>query len=498
MKSPVKSVYRLREGAYYSLASLAERLSVSHDSAKAFVDYMRSQEICKTDGEKGEFSFPYVGIVEFETPDGPRRERRMVFLEPKFMRRKGERVPSVSEGFGEDQKIVLKSILKYCKNQRASQFSSGRLTAVEGCSTSLSRQLALILDVMENGVYQVPKIEFRVNGVGDIAWEETYAQTDPVFLQEGPAYVECITLETDYEDDGYISRLQSCIATQCIGYFEELGLAEPLGLYVENPYEGDLSEFGDRSCIENQIRNELRSQFIDTKQQSLKLMLAVLELEDEAIGADCFDFQAFGMSGFHALWERAIKEVLRDELEKTPASLGLDVAEKANIPLKDYIDSPVWIKAGTETGAVPVEDESDSLEPDFVATQVDLDGNKNLIILDAKYYLPEFANGRVKNQPGVGDVDKQLLYQLAYSPLSKAIRNAFVFPGYGDELPVDRMDALPSRLFATIKVPVFALGKGLPDSFEAYMVDGLSLLEKYVYCVSDDEQRAMLKGLLKS
>lgn len=499
MKPPVQKVYSLREGAYYSLSSLADHLDVSHEDAKSFVAYMRCQEICKTDSAKDEYSFPYVGIIEFETSDRPGdgevERRRMVFLEPKFIKHGMGDVPLVSDGFSEEHKIVLKAILKYCKDQKASLFSNGRITAGEGRSTRLSRQLALIQDVMENGIYQVPKDEYRINGVGDVDWGETFVQTDPFFLQDGPAYVECVTRETDYDDDGYISRLQCCLATRSLGYLEEIGLAEPLGLSLENTYEGEISDFGEMCCIESRVRSELSAQFIDARQQSLKLMLSVLEIEEDAVGSDLLDFQSFGMSGFHALWETAIKEVLRDELEKTPASLGLDVEKKSDWPLKKFIDPPIWIKADSNAETVPVEDESDSLEPDFVAARVQLEDGENFVILDAKYYVPEFDGGRIRRQPGVGDVDKQLLYQLAYSPLSKKIRNAFIFPGYWNIDQVPR-DVLPSHFFATIKVPVFALGKDLPASFESYMVHGLSLLEKYVNCISDNEQHALLKSIL--
>lgn len=498
MKPPVQKVYSLREGAYYSLPSLADHLAVSHKDAKAFVDYMRSQEICKTDSCKDEYSFQFVGIVEFETAgseDGGVAARRMVFIEPKFVRHGVVDAPLISDGFSVEHKIVLKAILKYCKSQNSSTFSSGRLVTADGRSTRLSRQLALILDIMETGTYQVPKDEYRINGVGDVVWAETFASMEPVFLQDGPAYVDCITRESDYDDDGYISRLQSCLATRCLGYFEEIGLAEPLGLFVETTYDGEISDFGERSCIETRIRNELNTQFIDVKQQSLKLMLSVLELDDTNLGSDLLDFQSFGMSGFHALWERAIKEVLRDELERTPESLGLHPEKKADVALKKFIDPPVWKCAETGEDASPVEDESDSLEPDFVATQVDLNGEKHLVILDAKYYLPKFDGGRVRNQPGVGDVDKQLLYQLAYSPLTDKIRNAFIFPGYFEDESEGENGLLRGRLFARIKVPVFAIGK-LTSEFESYTIDGLQLLERYVYSVSDDDDRTMLKGIL--
>ena len=464
---------------------------------KAFVAYMRGQEICKTDSKKGECAFPYVGVVEFRPLNDGKggAARRMVFLEPKFF--KDDKTSAGTEGeFSKGQEIVLKAILKYCKKQRASLFSSGQLTGAAGDTTQLSRYLALVLDVMENGIYQVPRSEFRVNGPGNISWEATFARMEPTFLPEGPAYVDFITRETDYDDDCYISRLQSFLAATCLRRLNDMGLAGPFGLHLEDPFVNcSLDEFGPEDYIIARIRAELNVQFIDVKRNSLKLMLSVLE-ESESLMADRLEFQSFGMSGFHSLWEVAIKEVLRDDLDKTPRALGLDHVEKekADVPLWQFVDPPVWVKSDSTEEALPVEDEGDRLEPDFVAARVGLEDGETFVILDAKYYVPEFVDNQILRQPGVGDVDKQLLYQLAYTPLAKKMRNAFIFPEHM-EPAMGQEGTLRSRHFATIKVPVFGLG-GLPMEFDSYMVDGLALLEKYVYSVCDDDERSLLKGIL--
>ena len=112
MDGPIKKIYRLRENQYYKLEDLSQLLDCSDLEANAFVEYMRKQEVCKTDNKT--FSFRYVGLVEFECSGGSNlgdKRRRMVFIEPKFFDR--ETRPEVaSEGMDESQKILLKAILK--------------------------------------------------------------------------------------------------------------------------------------------------------------------------------------------------------------------------------------------------------------------------------------------------------------------------------------------------------------------------------------------------
>ena len=62
-----------------------------------------------------------------------------------------------------------------------------------------------------------------------------------------------------------------------------------------------------------------------------------------------------------------------------------------------------------------------------------MDEKKNILyILDAKYYVPAFSDSSVNGCPGVGDVNKQHLYQLTYHPLIMKNKwklvNAFLMP----------------------------------------------------------------------
>ena len=59
-------------------------------------------------------------------------------------------------------------------------------------------------------------------------------------------------------------------------------------------------------------------------------------------------------------------------------------------------------------------------------------------ILDAKYYRICLERGRVSGQPGIADITKQYLYQLAFQDFIRdmgydRVQNAFLFPGCGQE-----------------------------------------------------------------
>lgn len=514
--SQVAEVFCLRENQHYTVDSLAVLLApINEEEVKAFIAYMRDQEVCKTDRERGTVTFQYVGLLEFRCEKGPDGLRRkLVFFEPKFFPERSN-YECKTDGFTVAQKIVLKAIFKYQKAQQISLFSNGRIVSYEGCSHRLSTQLALILDVMEKGVYQVPKIEHVLNGQGNIDWQETFVRVDPFFTDGGPCYVDTVTREMGYDDDTYISRLQMCLTSRCFAYFEEIGLASPLGLFLESPYDGDLDEFGSKNYRASRLMHELRTQFIDDKQQSLRLMQAVLE--DDAYGSDSLDFQSFGISGFHALWERAIKDVFVDELELTPNQLGLfcESEDKANRPLKDFIDPPVWIMADSDIRASPRDGTAtERLRPDFVAVGRDVSpevGIKptSLIILDAKYYLPEFEGTVLTGVPGVGDVDKQLLYEIGFSKLAdengvaKHVYNAFLFPTYKERVEEWITTEIAGEFFASINVGVFAelcsaiTKADVRSTFDSYKIDGLALLSRYARNSTDDASRSNLMEILK-
>ena len=64
----------------------------------------------------------------------------------------------------------------------------------------------------------------------------------------------------------------------------------------------------------------------------------------------------------------------------------------------------------------------------------EINGQPSFIILDAKYYCIQLTEDKVlRGQPGIGDVTKQYLYQLAYKDFLAAhniqiVKNCFLMP----------------------------------------------------------------------
>ena len=95
--------------------------------------------------------------------------------------------------------------------------------------------------------------------------------------------------------------------------------------------------------------------------------------------------------------------------------------------LIDIIEKPIW--EGTDTTEIA----SDTLIPDLISIPK-VEGVDNFIIFDAKYYNIQLEKGKsLRGNPGVGDVTKQYLYQLAYRSFIKAhniavVKNCFLMP----------------------------------------------------------------------
>lgn len=81
----------------------------------------------------------------------------------------------------------------------------------------------------------------------------------------------------------------------------------------------------------------------------------------------------------------------------------------------------------------------DTLIPDIISIPK-FDGVDYFIIFDAKYYNIQLEKGKsLRGNPGVGDVTKQYLYQLAYREFIKAhniavVKNCFLMPTEKDEI----------------------------------------------------------------
>ncbi|MBR4611825.1 MAG: LlaJI family restriction endonuclease [Kiritimatiellae bacterium] len=463
---------------------------------KNTIKFLRDYGLLKSDNDDKKLRLKFVGLIELRVP-GFENNPRLIFVEPKFFEKKSVQ-GEMKDVFKSYHKNILKAILKYGKVKDKSPFSSNQSDDLL-ISDRLWKWLVLLWDWMEHGTYLVEQALLEENGEGEIDWVETIAQKSPFLQNKCPIYMEYLTQNKGDDPNHYITRLHECMISQCYKKLDDIGLADTLGLFCENFYEGELSDFGEVEYILSRLNGELGNQFITAKRRTLTLMKTVIK--DEFQSSNDLGTQFLGMQGFHTLWEEAIKEVYGDQLDQTIEQVGLrngnhndNGKDNLNPTLAAYIKPPHWNDA---TPAEKKDGEANRLRPDFLAIK-EYDGNKYMIILDAKYYLPEFiTRTRIKNQPGVGDVNKQFLYQLAYKGLvvenNLLVRNAFLFPK--DDLSSNNTQENSSASnetieeFATINVSMFkelfkreneeVSNELFPTELKAYKIGGLFLLQEY-------------------
>ena len=193
-----------------------------------------------------------------------------------------------------------------------------------------------------------------------------------------------------------------------------------------------LDDVGDKEYLLHRISNELNTEFNSRKQYVLKLMSALL-LENTSV-SDTDSISLFGTTSFNLVWETVCADVFDNKLEASLLSLPL--LEPLKIPsdmmnnnpktLKDIIERPKWVSKDGKTFF------SDTLIPDLIS--IERNGNACVfVILDAKYYTMCLKNNKVEGQPGIGDITKQYLYQLAYKTFIELneiqqVKNCFLMP----------------------------------------------------------------------
>lgn len=137
------------------------------------------------------------------------------------------------------------------------------------------------------------------------------------------------------------------------------------------------------------------------------------------------------------VWEKVCAvnfgSVLNKKLHELPLDLSEDYESRKNKKLIDIIDKPQWYKQNPHVSDGKV----DTLKPDLICIYPCDDAEYCFGIYDAKYYCIDFkevnGNYKVTGQPGVGDVTKQYLYQLAYDDFItkqgyKYVQNMFFCP----------------------------------------------------------------------
>lgn len=331
----------------------------------------------------------------------------------------------------DEMKDIIKVLTKYNYENNIINLYSGYGEHKE--FNLLSICLYLINDYYDNGIYVNIENILETNGEGEIQWDNTINETFAIIIRNKPIYTELKTKNISYNEMDYITRLHKYILSDCYKKLKKANLLELFEMDYVSLSDEELSDFGDEDYIVYRLQKELNIQFSTRKQILLKTLAVYIE-KSKSFKED-LGLSMYGTNSFYSVWEKACAKVFDNKLDMKLKMLDLkgglheDYAVDKNKTLLEIIEKPAWIPIKSENN---VHEAKYTLIPDLISIY-EMEGKSCFAIFDAKYYNIVLDKDNLENHPGVGDVTKQYLYQLAYNDfISKHnfshVINAFLMP----------------------------------------------------------------------
>ena len=367
-----------------------------------------SLENIKESLEKNIYIFKYVGILAIGD--------KYYFSYPKYIKDIYQDKNNKYKKFIQ----ILDVIQKY--SSKGGKFAN-RIDSEENIDFNiLSFTLDLLKDYFENGLYSNNKIIIEENGNGDIFWDKTINEKTPYFSNNIPIYLDMYTIESQINEDSLFRRLHKSILTLCCKEIEKI--LDILNIEKVFLSSETLDDFGNKEYLIFKLEQEISQQFVTVKQKLLYKLIRYIKRESIPKNEDTLSF--IGTNSFNLVWEDVCQSVMCNSLYKTLYELKLnpiDNMSKYSL-LSEVICKPQWKHNISDK----IFYAKGTLIPDIVTVK---DGT--LSIYDAKYYNIQLNEKGVKHQPGIEDITKQYLYELAYKKFItlnklKMIENAFLFP----------------------------------------------------------------------
>ena len=344
----------------------------------------------------------------------------------------------------------------------------------------LAIMLYIMQDYWDNGLYTNTENIIETNGAGDIIWDRTIDESFVYIQKNRPYYLELKTRKTKVDDYDFFKRLHECILTEISNELkgtkdesneDDISLLELFELEEIELSDEKRDAFGENEYLLRRIEKELSVQFNTKKQNTLKLLFTYISQNNKFSSTDCLSL--FGTTAFHAVWEDVCSSILDNQLQKTLQELPLrerlkdPFDRRKNERLIDLIAKPHWEYIGDDNERNSYSGET--LEPDIISI-VDSD-QKRFLIFDAKYYVPTIEKGKSpRNVPGVGDITKQYLYQLAYKEFLSThgitkVTNCFLMPADIEKGVIDK-DSVTIKFLQ--QVPLVKIQIRMISAKEAY------------------------------
>lgn len=340
--------------------------------------------------------------------------------------------PKYYESYLDDEKQnfkMLKQLILVIRKYQSKEQNFGLGDSIDNENFNLlSLVLELIFDYYEHGLYSNDKLITENDGEGEILWEKTINEKEAYFTNNIPIYLDTFTINNKNNEQDYFRRLHATILTNACNKLKDI--LKILDIDQINISSEVLDNFGNKDYILYKLNQELSAQFITHKQNILKLLKRFIQEENSRTISDKISF--VGTNSFNLVWEDVCSVVFDDLLDKSLKEIGLKYSkfDKQSKLLSDVIEKPSW--QNNESKVIHMA--TKTLIPDIISIN-----NGELSIFDAKYYKIILNEKELKNYPGVGDVTKQYLYELAYKEFAaennlEIKTNAFLMPTESDEI----------------------------------------------------------------
>lgn len=368
------------------------------------------------------YVFTYVGVITVGS--------RIIKVYPKYL-------------LSEDEPVKeMKQVIKVLERYSNSEEQIINIFNGDGDNRSfniLAVILYLLNDYHEYGIYTNSEEIVEINGEGEILWGKTIDEGFAMIEDNKPYYMELYTGKTVDDDMDYFKRLHECVLTECSKQLRAAQLDVLFGIETVELSEESLIDFGDRDYVLERLLKELNVQFNTRRQILLKTIYTYIS-QDRRMLEENDGISMFGTTAYHAVWEKVCAAVFDNKLNTALGQLKMSVPladefkSKSKESLINIIEKPKW--KGTDTEEM---DAAETLIPDLISMPKigDVD---YFLIFDAKYYNIQLERGKpLRGTPGVGDVTKQYLYQMAYRNFIKAhniavVKNCFLMPTEKNEI----------------------------------------------------------------
>lgn len=360
---------------------------------------------------KGVYVFSFVGIINL-------REVNLIIY-PKYL--------TAYQKDKLDKFTILKQLIavirKYDSRNQQIGYSDHAIANSDEFNL-LSLAIHLIENYAKYGLYDNKKEVVDLNGEGEILWENTIESSTAYFSNGRPIYIDYYTANTESDTADYFKRLHAAVISDASErmsvIFNIIGI-EPMILSSE-----PLHSFGNTEYILYRINQEISNQFVTHKQEILYNIKKYILKQNAHVNDGLINF--VGTNVFHLVWEDVCKVIMGDCSRKSLNQLNLQYAGCSSSRLLEVISKPLWTHKQSK-----IEHKSaKTLIPDIVVIE-----DKDLSIYDAKYYTIRLNENTLKNNPSVGDISKQYMYELAFRDFANSnnleiVKNAFLMPTDGD------------------------------------------------------------------